>query len=386
MLTLFPLALHGLAALGISQPASPPHAGAGEWSSWDEWIASAGRLQDAAGDGGGWHLSGFLRARYGHSSDVAPDALDTTSELGGFQIDDARIEARASLGDFRVHLALEGTSGAPDTPATYGSGGGAWSMFGDVESTGAMALLDANVNWQLSDLIDLTAGLFLVPFHANAAIREDRMLFLNHSVSGEHWRFRDIGVKVSGDHGAVDWSLALTNGLDAQADELAWFARVQGELLDPDAPSTEGSFGVADARHLQVGAGYYSDDGNTPDDVAWTVDANFVQGAFNAGFELVDYDQGATSIYTNNQQSASVIAGDRTAWVAQGGWRFDPNWEAAARYEDLGDDDETTVATVAINRYLRGHQVKLQLQYSMAESDDGLLEADILALGMTVSL
>jgi hypothetical protein len=281
---------------------------------------------------------------------------------------------------------LEGSSSAPDTPATYGSGGGSWAMFGDVETTGAMMVLDANATWQFSEHVGLTAGQFLVPFESNSAIREDRMMFLNHTVSGEHWRFRDTGVMFSGQHGRFGWHAALTNGLDEQGDNLAMFARVTAQLLDQGGPLSEGSYGVGDSRYLNVALGYYSDDDNTDDDEAWTISSSFAQRQFSAALEIVDYGDGATSIYTNNTQSATIVAGDRTAWALQAGWLFAPEWEAAARYEDLDDTDNTTVATYGINRYLSGHAANLQLNYSMASSDDAQLEANILSLGMTVSI
>ncbi len=327
-------------------------------------------------------LGGFLRTRYANSSDVAVGGHD----LGGFSLDFARLEIDGGVGPFAVHVSLEGSSSTPDTPVTYGSGGGHWGMFGDVEQVGAVGVLDAHATVRVADHFHIRAGQFLVPFNANSAVRDDQQLFLNHTVNGEHWRFRDTGLELGGEYERFGWRVAVMNGFDGAGDELALFARVQADVLDAGAPSNEGALGAGDGRHLRVGAGYYNDDGNNADDIAMGFDASYVQGALSAMFELVSYDDGATSIFTDNQQGQTTVAGDRTAWTLQGGWLFDPKWEAAARFEDLGDDGDTTVMSFAVNRYFEGHAAKVQIAYSSASSDVDALEADILAVGLTVRL
>lgn len=333
-------------------------------------------------ESGGARIGGFLRTRFATSGDVDVNG----SDLGGFSLDFARLELDGGVGAIAVHVSLEGSSSAPDTPVTYGSGGGHWGMFGDVEQVGSVSVLDAHATWHVSDTLHVRAGQLQVPFGANAALRDDEMLFLNHTVNGEHWRFRDTGLELGGQYERFGWRVALTNGFDGAGDELALFGRVTAALLDLGGPTHEGALGAGDGTHLRLGLGYYNDDGNNPDDIAMSFDADVVRGPLSAAFELVDYDKGATSVFTDNQQGQTTVAGDRTAWTLQGGWLFNPTWEAALRYEDLGDDDDTTLASIALNRYIQGHAAKLQLAYSSASSDVSTLEADILALGLTVRL
>jgi hypothetical protein len=132
----------------------------------------------------------------------------------------------------------------------------------------------------------------------------------------------------------------------------------------------EGAYGSAQGNRLTIGAGYYNDDGNIPDGIAFAVDANFVSGPLSAAAEVVDYDTGF---------------GNNTPFSAQVGFMLVPDqWEAALRYEDLDTTTDTTVITAGINYYMSGHDAKWQLNYST--TDDDVVDLDWFALGLTASV
>ena len=92
---------------------------------------------------------------------------------------------------------------------------------------------------------------------------------------------------------------------------------------------------------------------------------------------------------TPTDPSRSDLLDRRLSWglVAFFGlaYLFGSNYEVAFRYDDWDDDDETTRYNVGLNRYIDGHDIKWQLNYSTGKSDKNKEnENDVIALGIAV--
>lgn len=350
-----------LSALALTTTGSLAAAGTGseEWLTLDrelESLASTLAPQSAPGV----TVHGFIKTSYANSGDVIVGGND----LGGFNLDNVRLSVEGTVGDFSVFVSTDGSSSlVPGTgttllPFVTGSGG----TFG---------VLDAYASWNINEMLRLTMGQFLVPVLANGLINENHLLFLNHSVQGTVWNSRDTGVMLAGQYDMFGFWVSIINGTDGAGDELAYALRAEFYAMGGGVGSTvEGAYGSAQGNRLTIGAGYYNDDGNIPDGIAFAVDANFVSGPLSAAAEVVDYDTGF---------------GNNTPFSAQVGFMLVPDqWEAALRYEDLDTTTDTTVITAGINYYMSGHDAKWQLNYST--TDDDVVDLDWFALGLTASV
>lgn len=350
-----------LSALALTTTGSLAAAGTGseEWLTLDrelESLASTLAPQSAPGV----TVRGFIKTSYANSGDVIVGGND----LGGFNLDNVRLSVEGTVGDFSVFVSTDGSSSlVPGTGTTllpFVTGGG-----------GSFGVLDAYASWNINEMLRLTMGQFLVPVLANGLINENHLLFLNHSVQGTVWNSRDTGVMLAGQYDMFGFWVSIINGTDGAGDELAYALRAEFYAMGGGVGSTvEGAYGSAQGNRLTIGAGYYNDDGNIPDGIAFAVDANFVSGPLSAAAEVVDYDTGF---------------GNNTPFSAQVGFMLVPDqWEAALRYEDLDTTTDTTVITAGINYYMSGHDAKWQLNYST--TDDDVVDLDWFALGLTASV
>jgi hypothetical protein len=306
-----------LSALALTTSGGLAAAGTGseEWLTLDRELEGlASTLTTQAEPGVTVH--GFVRSSYVNSGDVAVG----TSDLGGFNMDNIRLSVEGTVGDFTVFVSTDGsssllpTTGTTLQPFVTGSGG-------------AFGVLDAYASWNINEMLRLTMGQFLVPVLGNGLIAENHMLFLNHTVNGANFNARDTGLMLAGQYDMFGFWVAIINGGDATGDELAYALRAEFYAMGGGVGSTvEGAYGSAQGHSLTIGAGYYNDDGATPDNIAFGLDANFVSGPLSAAVEIVDYDTGATPI-------PAGLAADSTPFSAQVGFMLVPEqWEAALRY------------------------------------------------------
>lgn len=361
-----------LSALALTTTGGLAVAGTGseEWLTLDREIESL--ASTLAPQATGLTVNGFVRSSYVNSGD--PVVVAPPADLGGFNLDNVRLSVTGAVGDFSVHVSVEGSSSATGAatflPFVTGSGG-------------AVGVLDAYAAWNINEMLKVTMGQFLPPFLANASINENHLLFLNHTVNGQHWSGRDTGVMLSGQYDMFGFWVSIVNGVDSVADDLAYTLRGEFNAMGGGVGSTvEGAYGSAQGNQLTVGAGYYSDDGTVTDNVAFAVDATFASGPISAAAEIVDYDTGAAAFV-----GPILLAGDRTSWAAQGGFMLVPDrWEAALRYEDLDTVTSTAVITAGINYYLVGHDAKWQLNFATVTDDVSANEFDFIALGLTAGV
>jgi hypothetical protein len=351
-----------ISALALTTSGGLAAAGTGS----EEWLTLDRELDSLAStlapqEDSGVTVHGFVKSSYVNSGD---DPLGTGEDLGGFNMDNVRISVEGTVGDFTVFVSTDGSSSlVPGTgttllPFVTGSGG-------------AFGVLDAYASWNINEMLKLTMGQFLVPVLANGLINENHLLFLNHTVNGVVWNSRDTGVMLNGQYDMFGFWVSIINGADGAADELAYALRAEFYAMGGGVGSkVEGAYGSEQGNRLTLGAGYYNDDGNTDDAIAFAVDASFVSGPLSAAAEIVDYDEGF---------------GDATPFSIQGGFMIVPEqWEVALRYEDLDSATDTTVITAGVNYYMSGHDAKWQFNYST--TDDDTFDLDWFGLGLTASV
>lgn len=363
-----------LGALALTAATTP--ALANNWSTTDRDLASLSTslTQNASGVA----VSGFLRSSYVGWSDA---------DVGGFSIDDAQIWVNGTVGDFGVVVQTEAAGnnggsdlngdGVPDV-GTSDNTPGSIGVLGDVR------ILDAFATWNATEMLKVQMGQFRPAFLGSSARNENNLLFINRSLLGAAGAYRSQGVQASGSFGMINVAVFAQNGEDdgtnpnIQDDDLSFGFRASAQIMGT-ASANEGALGASGDPSLSVGIGYIDDAAQfrwdtvngTQFDECIAVDANFTMGALSVGAEIVDMT-GDDVIGTE----------DATPFNVSGSFVIMPDQlEAAIRYEDLDDDDNTTVMTVGANWYLQGHAAKWQFNYIAGDSDLDALDTNLFQVG-----
>lgn len=345
-------------ALAVTTASTLGFANGEDWMTLDREIESLATSGMAQG-GSGFTLDGWVKSSYGSSSDVTIGGND----LGGFSLDSIRANLDGAIGDFNVHVALEGSD-------DVGFGG-----FGGVGNAVDAGVIDAYTTFSITEQVAVQVGLFRAPFLNDSLRDENEFLFIDRTVSGDSWAFRDQGVLFSFMFDQFSAWLGAQNGVDSQGDDLVMTGRVEFNAMGQGASSTEGAYGSADENSLNLGAGYWDDDFIT-DGTAISFDADFSRGPLYAAASLVDYDDGLTGAF-----------GGEAPWDATVSYMLAPDeWEVAGRWEDFDDTNDSSMMSLGVNYYVEGHDVKWQLNYSSIDSDVSTNEADVLAIAMLVSV
>jgi hypothetical protein len=333
-----------------------------EWLTLDKEIET---LSTSLPQGGsGFVVSGWLRTSYVNSSDPFNSGVD----VSGFFLDNARINFDGSVGNFDVHIALEGNENL-----------GLYGIYRIPDGSGSVTPIDAWADWNITDTWWVRAGEFRAPTLSAALMNENQMIFWQKAVLADTWTTRDQGVMVGGAFEMIGLYAAIQNGSDDQVDDLAFTVRGDWDILGGGVPDTEGAYGAADGMGLNVGAAYY-DDASITDGSAFFVDAGFTMGPFAAHAEMAANDDGLGVMLP-----AGTALGT-TTYDIDASFLFAGTWEVAGRFQSMDDDDDTSIFDIALNKYMEGHDAKFLLQWSSASSDDADNEADLLILGMTVSV
>jgi phosphate-selective porin len=237
---------------------------------------------------------------------------------------------------------------------------------------GPATIRDAYVDWKITDGIKGRWGRYKVPFVRSGLITESRLLFLQRTAIGDALGFRDLGVTISGQFEMVNFWVNAQNGTDGVVKDMFYNARVTFDVMGDGVAAQEGAYGAGDALGLQFGAAI-GDDSALDDGMVWAIEAALTSGPFSAHAEMADFD---------------VDLGDNTPWDATVSFMFTEMWEAALRYEDYDDSDNSTAYGLVLNRYIAGHDIKWTLQWYHTDTDlqaGGIdFDTDEFSLGLTV--
>jgi hypothetical protein len=361
-----------------------------EWISLDRELATlASTVQDRDEDG--FRIGGFIRTSFAYSDDVDADPLTMEDEeLGGFSLNNARVNISGSVGDYSLFIQLEGSTsrqsdlgllnlvdlGMPGIDPSDFLGGLRY-----VDSPDGVGVLDAYADFYITDEIKGRMGNFRPPVLSSALLDENELLFINRTINGEIWDFRDLGLQLNGAFDRLGWWVAIQNGADLQADELAFSGRITFNALgDAATRDVEGAYGSDEENDLLLGVAYYQDE-SLDDADALAAEVAFTMQQFGLSGEVVDYG------VDDDDFNGTDIDLDNTPWSATASFMFVPEqWEAAVRWEDIDDDADTTIFTGGVNYYVEGHDAKWQLNYSSFDSDDNDIDSDIVALALVVAI
>lgn len=338
-----------------------------EWPELDRELAA---LNNAPLDShaGGPSVSGWLIGAI--TSDDAPSIADSdASDNLGTAVSAARVNLSGSLGNnYSFVLGWDFT----DTGELYAPEGA------PVAAAGTGGLTDAYVSVGVTDGLDIKVGAFRRHFLHSGSIQRNQTLFINRSHLGSMYSSRDAGIALSGSFNRVNWEVTATNGNDGSTDEFSYSAHVDFDIIGSGS-GNEGAYGAADGANLNVGLSYSDDDSETlaGDAAALGGYANFTVGGFSAWAEMADQDA---------EVDNGAGAGDDGATPYSFGlaYLFGSNYEVGLRYDDWDDTLETTRFNLGVNRYIDGHDIKWQLNYSSGSSDSEANENDVIALGIAV--
>ena len=335
------------------------------WASLDQEISGLSSSLSAQNAGGpkvgGWIITSVRSQGDGVGIDTDDDGtVDETVDKLGFQLDQVRLHVTGDVSNdysYKIGFDLQN---------------------GDAELT------DAYIKWKLMDGVNGMMGRFLYPTLKSATMDENKLLFLNRTLIGSvlysssldldedgltdpETRGRAEGIAATGSFEMLGYTLAIQNGGDGVADELAFTVNVSADVMGKGAGMVEGAYGAAEGTNLTVG-GFYHDDGSIEDGNAFGIEAYFTMGALAAAVNYVSFGEGF---------------GDVSPYDITASYLFTEQYEAGVRYEDT--DADVTKLTAGVNRYSAGHNLKWTLQYSKIDVDGGEGPEDEIALGATLA-
>ncbi len=365
MLSLLPLAafLPLIANDPVKVPLGPSPGGALEDSSWeslDETVAAlATSLGSGAEDASLW---GFVKPTYGASGDLP---AGSGGDYSAVAIDAARLYFDSAIGGATVRLSTDFASGTA-------------------------SLLDAWARFVVTEGANLQVGQFRTPFLRTANIEANHNLFILPTRNSLFYRVRDgsrQGAMLSIDHGPMRWDMAAQNGFDQTVDNHLISSRVELNLLGEGLGDAEGALGAPAEPQVTAGVAY-SNDKSGDEAVAIASDIAITMSRFYLQIETVSYetDYTALDVASGHILGTELDAGrGDTTPISVTCSHLIPGdlWEVGARYEQFDDVLGRELLTVGFNRYYKGHDAKVQVNFS-TESSSGD-DADAFGIGLTLS-
>ena len=359
----------------LAMLATSARASDGPWVSLDREIESL-QAQLSAGSTGP-RVGGFLQIRGAYSNDVDLDPVEPGGQdLAGFTLDNVRIQVEGDPAEgWSYFVSIEaGHQGELDTFAGPG-----------------VNLLDAFVDWTFSRNASLRMGQFCSQFLWSACNDERNMLFLDRSFIGENWDGRDVGAQVAASFGQFDVWGAVQNGFDGKESHDAFTARAAFRAMGESGWCCEGScFGGGE--RLVFGAAVF-EDRMMDHGSAVGFDALYVRGPFSAHAQLVHYGSEMRPMPEVDPETGVIIPammdsdGADTPWDATVAYAIVPDeWEIAVRGQFLDDMMDTSIGSIAVDRFVAGRNVKWTAQYDKSWSDDSALEFGAFGIGLTVGI
>ena len=247
------------------------------------------------------------------------------------------------------------------------------STFGN---SNRLSLLDGWMQYRFAPEAAVKAGRILLPYSRQFLTHPGNLLFTDLSAADYAFNLpRAIGVEVGGSHGRFGYNAAVANSvraLDAGGEQnrdgkLAVIGRAEVALLGAYGYLESAPAGSA-PRQLSVGfAAAYNPvaEGSTFQNVrpgdrttGLTVDAGYREGRVTV--QAAGYER-------RNQAVASELT-DRGGYLQAGVYVVPAKWEVASRVSVVdfdsanapGAPDDIREYELGINRYLHGHNVKVQ--------------------------
>lgn len=227
---------------------------------------------------------------------------------------------------------------------------------------------DVYAQWSQHPFAQVRVGQFKTPYGYEQIYSDTKVLTNERTLGSDRIALgRQIGVQLSGDAGKVSYAVGAFNGngtnLSFNDEGFLAAARVSTTLWK-----------AGETSHWSVGAnGYTSEDSNAPvapelgfasnafagTRRAWGVDTQLLAGPFEVWGEVLrarfDPNAGATR--------------DLNAWYVVGGYAITKKLQAVLMVDTLdGPGDDVRTWTAGANYFIKGHDLKLQL--NLMRTDD----------------
>lgn len=344
-----------------------------EWLELDSEINSLASSLRPDQHGSGW--TALFRSNYTISTDDIATGGPGMSDIFGFEFDD-------------IDLAFWGTVG------DYG-----WRVSFDLGSGGSV-LEDAYVYWDCGELFTATMGAFKPKVVRSGYVDPENKVLIDRTAIGSLFDFWNLGLGASGSWENINWSASYHNGTDGQVNDSFYVGRAEmniGESAGSGnvAALTEGALGGGEELSGTAGVSVVHDDSLTGTSTTSVfVDANGNVGPIGFGGEFgylgnVSGGTAGVGILSGDFSSLAVpliFEDDSTPWAITLSYLLSPEYEVAARVQDLdnggGVGDDNTIITVGINWYQSEHNAKWQAQWSNVDGDT--LDGNIFQVGVVV--
>ena len=375
--------LTGVCAFALGNLALAGTEAKSDWLGLDEElnaIASNVNLQ-----GGGVELGALVRAAYISASGDDFGGFTSGEDQLGLVIDDAELWSQGNLGDYFWRVSVDfGDGFSPYFLGNLNGGTQALNDAGLANTTRNDTLEDAYARWNFHENFNLQVGHYIFPTTFSSSSNMDSLLLLSRTSVGEYFHSYSLGAMLSGDYdGTFLWHLAVLNGADGTDDDQELRGRAIYNI-GGGRNRTEGALGANDELNAAIGVSYV-DDGELDDGSVLVFDAIATVAGFSIGGEYAAFDDDhatvgpgfGPTIGLNYTEGMDVIAFNL-------GYLLSENWELGGRYEQLDDEDDSTLMSIGINYYQMGHNAKWQLMYMDLASDVAAQEGSLIGLGLTV--
>jgi hypothetical protein len=375
--------LTGVCAFALGNLATAGTEASSDWLGLDEElnaIASNVNLQ-----GGGVELGALVRAAYISASGDDFGGFTSGEDQLGLVIDDAELWSQGNLGDYFWRVSVDfGDGFSPYFLGNLNGGTQALNDAGLANTTRNDTLEDAYARWNFHENFNLQVGHYIFPTTFSSSSNMDSLLLLSRTSVGEYFHSYSLGAMLSGDYdGTFLWHLAVLNGADGTDDDQELRGRAIYNI-GGGRNRTEGALGANDELNAAIGVSYV-DDGELDDGSVLVFDAIATVAGFSIGGEYAAFDDDhatvgpgfGPTIGLNYTEGMDVIAFNL-------GYLLSENWELGGRYEQLDDEDDSTLMSIGINYYQMGHNAKWQLMYMDFASDVAAQEGSLIGLGLTV--
>lgn len=322
-----------------------------------------------------------LRAQFGVTpsalpvqEDVKPAGKESKMLIGGFLHAQAesggRVDTRFGDDNDRVFLRrarvnVQGSFAEEfDFKAELDLAGG----LGTASAVRAQAT-DVYAQWSKHPFAQIRAGQFKTPYGHEQLYSDTKVLTVERTLGTDRIGIgRQLGIQVGGEIGGLSYSVGAFNGNGTNVT----FNDDEGFL---SAGRLSGSLWKTDRGQWTIGAnGYTSDDRGAPvapelgfanntfagHRRAWGVDSQLTAGALEIWGEMLrarfDPETGATR--------------DLHSWYLAGAWSLTPKLQAVAMIDTLdGPSGDLKTWTLGANYFIKGHDLKLQLNVMRAEDE-----------------
>lgn len=227
------------------------------------------------------------------------------------------------------------------------------------DATSSMGLRDAYATATYGS-IGLTFGQFRAPTTSSHLLTESHQFFMDRTGFGGGG-LRQTGLMASGAFDSFGWAFAVMDDegdpLDATDDDEDLHARVTFDVIGSAWSDCEGSYSSVGTTSLSLAAAL--DNGSSGDSTY--IEATWTTGPFWAHVELVDADAG----------SPLTLAAT---------YAISTQYEVGLRSADADDGADSTTS-LAISRYISGHDCKWTFQlddYDLDRSGDERFSAGFL--------